>query len=291
MRALAILLLCACETAPTDPGTGALLRVSGAQFYPGAMPAAQDGPAVKTADLSRNQVTAGSIDRTVSGSLDPDATAAAIGLAGDSGYWVLTAGPMNVQEPGYPTFLAHLGFSSWLPAGDYQLIVRAVDRQERFGAPQSITVHASGPVLPDGMLVVTLRWDTDADLDLHVTDPSGAIIWAGDINSYMMPPPGTVPDPNAWKAGGILDFDSNAQCAIDGRLREDVIWTMPPPSGHYTVKVDAFSMCGQMFAHWSVDVRLAGELIGHASGAMYDADTRGLHGRDAGLFAVGFDVP
>jgi hypothetical protein len=291
MRALALLLLCACEAAPTDPGTGSLMRVSGAQFYPGVMPAAQDGPPVKTADISRTQVEAGSIDRTVSGSLDPAATAAAVGLAGDSGYWIITAGPMNVQEPGYPTFKGSLGFSSLLPAGDYQLIVRAVDRAGRFGPPHSITLQASGPVLPDGMLVVTLRWDTESDLDLHVVDPSGAIIWAGDINSYMMPPPGTVPDPNAWKAGGILDFDSNAQCAIDGRLREDVIWTMPPPSGHYLVRVDAFSMCGQLFAHWSVDVRLAGELVAHASGSMFDADTRGMHGRDAGLDALAFDVP
>src|SRR5262249_7210610 len=183
--------------------------------------------------LSRNQVTAGSTDRTLSGSLAPTATAAAIGLSGDSGYWILPAGPQKVQEPGYPTFSAYLGFSPLVPAGDYQLIVRAVDRAGRFGAPQMITVHVMGPVLPDGMLVVTLRWDTDADLDLHLVVPGGAEVWAGNINSHELPPPGMSEDPNAWMTGGILDFDSNSQCNIDGLRREDVIWKMPPPSGRY----------------------------------------------------------
>lgn len=288
-----LLMLSACRGgAPTDIGIHALLRVPGAQFYPGAMPSAQDGgPGIKVLLVDRTVVTAGSEDRSVHGSCDATATAAALGLDGDSGYWVVTTGPAAAFEDGFPTFGVDLGFSSLLTAGMATFRAQAVDANGHFGPPSLQPLQVtSGDVLPAGQLVVSLRWDTESDMDLHVVDPNGVEIWAHNINSYSYPS-GTVPGPDDWKDGGILDFDSNANCQIDGRRQENVIWAGTPPSGHYVVRVDAASLCGQSEANWSVDVRRAGTLQGHAQGTAVEASTRGAPAPGAGQTALQFDWP
>ncbi|HEY8075238.1 MAG TPA: hypothetical protein VIF62_14035, partial [Labilithrix sp.] len=96
-RFLAIALLVACDdTATPDQGTDALLRVTGAQFVRGAMPDTSGGPAVASVVLVNDAVHAGATGRSLTGALAPPATAAAIALAGDTGYWILPAGVADV---------------------------------------------------------------------------------------------------------------------------------------------------------------------------------------------------
>jgi uncharacterized protein YfaP (DUF2135 family) len=133
-------------------------------------------------------------------------------------------------------------------------------------------------------LVISLSWDTQSDLDLHVVTPSGAIIWAKNINSND---PQTSSD---WMSGGILDFDSNSNCQIDGLRREDAYWTEPPQPGHYIVRVDAYSLCGQGQADWTVTAQLNGMSLGKASGFLHDSDTAYPHDANAGVTALEFDV-
>jgi uncharacterized protein YfaP (DUF2135 family) len=178
-----------------------------------------------------------------------------------------------------------------MPAGPYDLLVRAVDEAGHFGPPSRHTLAAEGPPLPEGALVISLRWDREADLDLHVVDPGGVEIYKGNINSYEPPPPGQPMDPNAWQAGALLDFDSNADCVIDGRRQENVVWKNAPPPGHYLVRVDTFSLCRESFANWTVDVRANGALIARATGESLPTDEETPHDRGAGVLAVAFDLP
>lgn len=84
-------------------------------------------------------------------------------------------------------------------------------------------------VLGTGDVQVTLRWGSNADLDLAVTDPTGEEI--DFVNS----------GPTA--SGGELDVDSNIQCPADADSGvENIFW--PPggaPSGDYTVTVTGFA--------------------------------------------------
>ena len=291
LAALSAALLAACDGASSDPGLDALLRVEGAQFVAGSPPGSGSGPEVVSVDLSSNQIHAGQIGKPLSAALDPAATAAAIGLQGDLGYWIVPAGLPEVQAPELPTFHVDLSFASDLGDGEYTLDVRASDAEGRFGPPQLLPLSASGAPVPTGALVISLRWDTEADLDLHVVDPAGVEIYKRNINSYEAPPPGQAPDPTAWQEGALLDLDSNAQCVIDGRRRENVIWKDAAPPGPYLVRVDTFSLCEEAFANWTVEVRRAGVVVARAGGQSGPTDEQMPHDRGAGVLALDVDVP
>jgi hypothetical protein len=275
--------------ASDDPALGARMRVAGAQFVRGAMPAVSPAaPVVASIDLATDTVWPGEIDKPLGGALAASATAAAIALSDDEGYWIVPAGVPDFSAPGLPTFHASASFATTLSPGPYALQVRAVDANGAFGAPttQTLTALAAPPSIAaprttDAALVVSLAWDTEADLDLHVVDPSGSEIYHGA-------PRTTSADGGV---GGVLDFDSNAGCLLDGRRQEDVTWAATPPAGHYQVLVDTASLCGQAIAHWTARAALRGAPVGSASGVSLDSDTWGPHDRGAGLLALQFDVP
>ena len=281
----------ACGGSRVETGRDALVQVKGGEFHPGRWPDDDSGPPVAVVELARNTLAAGLLNEPFKGALSPSATAAAIALGGDRGYWIVPAGVPDIQAESYPSFDAPLSLASAMAPGDYALLVRAVDVSGRFGPATVTPITVTTVPLPDGKLVVSLAWDTEADLDLHVVDPSGSEVFNRHINSWQPPPPGQPVDPDAWKTGGILDFDSNAACDIDGRRQENVVWKTTAPSGHYVVRVDTFSMCAELAAYWSIDVRLDGAIVAHAQGSSFDSDTRFGHDRGAGVLAVELDVP
>ena len=109
--------------------------------------------------------------------------------------------------------------------------------------------------------------------------------------SAWVTPPSMPEPPNTPHPGGILDVDSNAQCVPDGRHAENVVYKDKPPSGHYTVRVDTFSLCKEVGAHWRVEGFLDGKSIGAAEGSSTEYDTRFSHDRGAGVLALELDVP
>ncbi|MBK9179560.1 MAG: zinc-ribbon domain-containing protein [Acidimicrobiales bacterium] len=93
--------------------------------------------------------------------------------------------------------------------------------------PPTVTVPEE-PTLGSGDVQVTLRWSSTADLDLAVTDPTGARI------SY---------EATSSPSGGQLDVDANGACAGDPPV-ENVFW--PPgqaPLGEYLLEVHYYGEC------------------------------------------------
>lgn len=106
-------------------------------------------------------------------------------------------------------------------------------------------------VLQTGDVQVTLRWDTDADLDLYVIDPFG------DEVSFSNP---RVP------SGGQLDVDANAGCFE--RMAspvENIFWpTGEGATGDYTVVVTMFAQCENTApADYTLDILAHGEIESH----------------------------
>lgn len=298
MRARAFVLIAfvatatlSCDGIDNDLGLDSELQVTNAQFYRDPLPAENGGPGVKSANIAP-RVRVASVGRC-NGSLEPAATGVAIALEGDLGYWVLPAALPDVTSPGFPTFTADIAFGARIKDGKRNFQVRAVDAAGRFGPALVKPLTVVDASKPEGILVVSLSWNSSADLDLHVVDPNGVEIWKRNISSYVPPAPGSAPPQPAGTKheGGTLDFDSHAMCVRDGLRRENVVWELPPPRGHYIVRVDTASLCGQPNAYWRVDAIYEGRTLGSASGVATEIDTRFSGERGGGVLALELVVP
>jgi hypothetical protein len=313
MQRMTILLaaagLTACGTAADpDPGLSATIRVAGAQFVPGSPPGSSDvGPRVRTVAADNNRVFPGLRSSSLSGSMDLAARSVLVDWPGDDGYWIIPGGVADPLEPTLRIFGANLSFSRSTPAGKHAIELRAIDQAGKVGPTSTFAYAVAEATLP-GALVVSLSWDNDSDLDLHLVmpnpDPTAAAmtptveIWPKHPSSVR---PGASAD--VVKRAANLDFDSNGQCAIDGRRQEDVTIAEAPPAGHYTVRVDTFALCGQSSSRWKVTIYRDGMARAEASGVAtpydgYPAQGAGLKfGQDlrpgtegAGQTAVEFDL-
>jgi hypothetical protein len=274
---------------PTS-GLDAWLRVPGATYQADVFPPPSGGPDVLDARLTTNDALPGERAKPVEGTLAPDATGLLLGLRDDVGHWRLAAEVPNVLEPELPSFSVDVDFSLDVPLGEQTLLVAATDADGRVGAARELPITILPAARRDATLVVALAWDVEADLDLRVVLPSGVEISKSNINSYQPPAPGQQPS-SSPEQGGVLDFDSNAGCVIDGRKREEVFFVTAPPSGEYRVLVDAFSLCDAGPAQWKVTVVGDGEVLGEASGLSTREAEEAPHGPLAGDLALRFEWP
>jgi len=296
---------CGASASP-ESGVTADLRVSGAQFVSG--PLAPDTAAKGTARISgvglnNLMIYPGEQNFPLTGVVT--GVTALVGLENDSGYWIVPAPIADLTTSGGFVFTTQLTFSPLLQTGSQTLILRGVAADGTVGPAQLYVLTATAPAAPAGALVISLSWDTESDLDLHVVmpnvaDPTTPIeIW--NKHEVGLPPPmlgAPPPDPAAIAAAPYLDFDSNAGCAIDGRRQENVIFPTGtiPPDGQYLVRVDAASLCGQSSAQWFVsatgyDAYGNGTLLTWAQWQATDADTRGSHVAGSGRLAFTFTIP
>lgn len=108
-----------------------------------------------------------------------------------------------------------------------------------------------------GDVKVTLSFDRDVDVDLHVVEPSGEDVYFGNTTS---------------ETGGELDLDSNAGCSIDGVNNENIFWADgSAPSGTYTVRVDYYDACETGPVNYVVTVH-NGPLVDTYTGSFTEAD-------------------
>ncbi len=138
-----------------------------------------------------------------------------------------------------------------------------------------------------GPIQVTLRWDTDEDVDLHVLEPTTnglCDIYYGNL------------DGSACGALGSLDLDSNAGCTIDSVDIENVIYpagTVPTP-GTYTVKVDHYQNCSTAttVVPFEVEVRTPAGPLGYC-GAFHQNATgwSDSGGANSGRTVLTFTLP
>lgn len=96
-----------------------------------------------------------------------------------------------------------------------------------------------------GEIQTNVTWDTPADVDLHLVDPSGKEIYYASRNS---------------PTGGQLDLDSNAGCGTDGPRAENIFWGdgIVVPHGEYILRVDYWSSCGAARTNYTVTINLRG---------------------------------
>lgn len=138
------------------------------------------------------------------------------------------------------------------------------------------TVPASVIQVGTGDLQVSVSWNAESDVDLHVVEPGdqGEEIYYGNTTSA---------------AGGELDLDSNPACLIDHVKNENITWAHPP-TGDFTVRVDYFDACGVEATDYVVTIQRKGHEpqvvpVGHLSGAGDQG------GAGSGILVVHFAYP
>ena len=166
-----------------------------------------------------------------------------------------------------------LQFAQSLPANSFELLVSAAKsvgslpgRYESFGL-EATTVGT-------GDLQVSLSWDSNADLDLHVVEPSGEEIYWNHRRS------GT---------GGVLDLDGNAVCRARLERNENITWpTGSAPAGRYSVRVNHWSSCGAARTNYVVRIELPDGRSDVYTGSFTGSGNRG--GRGSGRTISRFEV-
>jgi len=288
-----------CGGASSDPGLNALMRATGAQYAPGELleDMGAAGPTVDSISTNSTTVKPGLPARSLTGSASSTATSVLVGLSGDDAHWILPMGIEDSEQVGNYTFQTTLSFSSDLPAGPRNLVFRAVDAGGQVGASRLLPIKVP-MFIPSGALVVTLEWDTEADLDLHLSVPNAAdpsmpvVVWS---RAPLALPSDPKPTADAVMTAGQLDGDSNSGCVIDGGRQEDVVFPVAPapapPAGDYVVRVDAPSLCGQGVARWHALAIVNGDLdnpLGEAFGQASDLDASRPHTASSGVIAFTF---
>jgi hypothetical protein len=275
------LLLASCDDFGVDAATGAFepIQVQGGQFFAGPLPAGDTGPKVDTINSLDDAIVAGAANKSFSGDVDPGATSVLVAFKDlGTGYWSVPVGPPDPQTNGELTWQATCDFSWSLPLGTHDLQFSAMDAAGRAGPIQDLTILVESPV-PTGAVVISLVWDSAADLDLHLVAPGGTELdpqhptTAASLETDGGLPPGT----------GVLDRDSNGGCVEDPFREEDVVFADWPAPGTYVLRVDMASACGAPSADFVVTVRAGGVVKGTFKGRLLAIDADG-GGPGSGLF-------
>ena len=227
----------------------------------GAPPTAGLGPTV-SAPVPALVLLGGTIQVTVTA--PTPFSRLAVVVPGVSDYWelTLTAPTTSVQvlivfsqEIPKPVFELQLGGAGAAAFGGFQR------------SPVSVINVGTGDVQ------VNITWDSKADVDLHVIDPSGAeIYWAGRQSP----------------TGGQLDLDSNAGCGTDGPRAENIFWAsgLIAPRGEFVVRTDYWSSCGAVRTNYVVTVNVRGQPPQVFSGVFTGQGDGGGRGSGRNITAV-----
>jgi hypothetical protein len=194
-----------------------------------------------------------------------------------TGYWSVPVGVPDPTMGSDISWSATVDFAPTLPLGNLNFDVVAMDKN---GVPGPInqTPFIIKSRTPTGVLVISLAWDSAADLDLHVHTPDGF-----DLNpkySSTDPDAGTSPGPHA----GVINRDSNVGCVQDGFREEDAYWKTSPVPGTYLIYVDMFAACGAASADFKVTVTEQGKVTNTVPGRLLASDADGA--TTPGLFVL-----
>lgn len=306
------LLLCAC-TGEVDLPIGLLepIRVEGGTFVE-SLPEApmKSAPLVTSIETASGIIGIGQQDRALVGRSSDSAYAIALRFAEvGTGWWVLPVQDADPMFPGERDFQLRYAVGGGIPPGLHALQLAAVDDRGRRGPIFPLDVCVRDPDVPDNLngcdpkipppaVVVALAWDRPVDLDLVIETPAGKrIAWKSPSSA---PSDGTAIPAEQLKDPklGRLIRDSNADCVIDGRNSEAVVWQESPARGDYLVYADLFDACGEPGTLFAITVYVRRERddgtffleqTERAIGSLLDLQAVG--GAGAPLYVMSFEPP
>jgi hypothetical protein len=150
-------------------------------------------------------------------------------------------------------------------------------------AGHMITVQVVG----GGDVQVSVSFDEEVDIDLHVIEPVASTSTA---DGYCAPEGGCelYYGNKLCGSGGQLDLDSNAACGIDGINNENTFWPEgQAPVGNYEVRVAFWSDCCGCGSNYTVTIQYCGFVEVYEGYFLPNTDTGG--GAGTGVTVAEFD--
>lgn len=253
-----------------------------AQFHAGAIPAANGGPDIVAPQTQNTLVPQGALGRKFTGNAKPGARAIAFRLNDvGNGYWIVPVGAEDPSTEHELSWELTCDFGGKVPAGKHAMQFAAAREDGAFGEISEIPIVVQSRI-PGGKVVLTLEWDTDADLDLHLIS-----VQTGKQLDPKHPSTATSSDAGVDPAQpniGVLDRDSNAACVLDNYRQEDIVWKDGFVPGQYIINVNMFAACGAGGTNFKVTLRVDGEERLVRVGRLLDIDANG--GAGPGLFVT-----
>lgn len=228
-----------------------------------------DATSTETINVSMNQnaIAGGASYATVTSGVA--ASKILVGMKDQAGYYELTTSSSN-RDYTY-SFVITIDQSINLNEGEsIGVQVAIVDEN---GDISQIWETSVGLIeAGTGELQVSLTFDNDKDVDLHLIEPEYTDEYGDAVSFYNR----HIYYGHRWStAGGELDLDSNAGCYIDGVNNENITYndsTAVVVAGTYKVYVDLWENCDPTIAtNYVVTVFYGGNLIASRSGA-FDVD-------------------
>lgn len=198
----------------------------------------KDLPATNDADLGILGLTGNST--VLAGGSNPisiitpdNATDIIVGVEGHKGYFSVPVGtqtgnvPMSTSASNTTSMQLLIGRE--ITEG-FTLSFAALNSLGQVGAYKQLEVNylEAGT----GKLHISLSWDQENDVDLHLIEPNGERIYYGNRSSLN---------------GGELDLDSNPACQIDNINNENIFYEEDSDViieyGEYEVQVDLYAAC------------------------------------------------
>lgn len=223
------------------------------------------GPRITAIETSSTVLRRGEADRVITGRASTEAHAIGVRLAGvGAGHWILPVEGADPNANGELTWGIHFDVAHDAPLGNQKLRFVATDEQENGGVQRDLGVCVV-PEIPDNLnacdptrkppaLVVSLTWDSDADLDLVVQTPAGKTVDAKHPTTALQEDGKVQPDALADPTTGRFERDASAGCVRDARRRENLVFTETPPAGTYLLYAQPFAACGAAGANFHLSV-------------------------------------
>ncbi len=269
--ALSFALLCGCSGEPQRVGLDEPFTVRNGVFREGALPGAppSDGgttaPTITAAESAGALVSPGQAGKVYLGRATPEAYAVGVRLDDlGTGWWMIPVGGADPSFNNELTWQLTADFGGRVAPGLHRMRFVALDGAGRGGTQRDLRVcvlpeipdnlRACDPTLAPPEAVISLAWDTDADLDLVVVAPDGRVIDARHPTTAA-PVGASVPaerlrDPST----GVLDRNSNGACVLDRIRRENLVWQGAPQPGVWRAYVNLFDACRQTAARFRLSV-------------------------------------
>lgn len=250
-----LMLATSCGGIETTAGYEQPFSVRAGAFKDGALPEGTNGPSITTLSSNLQFVKPGANGATIGGNVAEPAYSVGVRFAdaGD-GYWVIPAGALDPITPGERTWRMVVDVSVEAEPGPQQLEIVAFDAEGRPG-PKTVVTACVGSLIPDNqnscnpkaappLVVATLSWDTDADVDLTVIAPDGQIF---DRSKRQLTENG--------KVVAKLEADGVAGCITDKRPLENFVFNeFPSLGGQWSFYANLFDACGKTAVTYTLTI-------------------------------------